>query len=126
MECQETALQKTINIIKNYRYLFAIWAITISVLYWDHIVHYPNSIAEKYYLNQLYDYFDYVDDYAREQKALKYAKSQGKYWEREALISMGFRFLKPVPNIWKFISLLSLPIIWLFISLWFGNLFSYL
>jgi len=118
MERQEIALQKTINIIKNYRYLFAIWAITISVLYWDHIVYYPNSIVEKYCLRQLYDYFDYIDDYAREQEALEYAKNQGQYWEGKALIAMGFRFLKPIPNIWKFISLLALPIIWLFIALW--------
>lgn len=118
MEYQETALKKTINIIRNYRYLFAIWATTISFLYWDHLVHYPNSITEKYCLRQLYDYFDYVDDYAREQEALEYAKSQGKHWEGKALIAMGLRFTKPVPNIGKFISLLALPIIWLFIALW--------
>jgi hypothetical protein len=122
VEYQENALQKTISFVKSYRYLFIIWSITISVLYWDNIVHYPNSIVDKYHLNQLYDYFDYVDDYAREQEALAYAKSQGKYWEGKALITMGFRFLRPVPNIWKFISLLVSPIIWLFIAVYTGML----
>ena len=117
MEYQETILQKTTRIIKIYRYLFVIWAITISFLYLDHITYYPNSIVNNYCLSQLYDYFDYVDDYVREQEGLEYAKSQGKYGEAKYLIEMGFRFLKPVPNVWKFIFLLALPIIWLIIAL---------
>jgi hypothetical protein len=102
--------------------LSVLWFIFTSLLYFENLNKYPNSLDEKLNLQITSKFCDVTDDYARKDLAMEYAKKHGHGAQAQLMLDMGLRFVKPVFNLDKYLNLVFWPLSIAWFNIWIASM----